>query len=311
MFPRFHDLRYTTPVMDYFNVGKLAVWHHETARPKGRIILTHGICEHSGRHLNTVNAFTAAGYEVVRFDLRGAGRSGGPPQYVDRFSDYTDDLLSIFNWTQAKLNPLPLFLMGHSMGGLITLHATPPIQKLLQGVILSAPAFITGSAVPPIKIAIGRLINRLYPQFRIPSTSDQGCLSRIPEVIANYNNDPQSFHFNTVRQGDQVLKAMADIPNVCPKITTPTLLVHGSHDRLILLEGSYRIFRMLGSRNRVLAILPGGYHELHNDLDRAELFQTLQFWLDGQLEAKNEPRASENSLAGDQGIGRRSPQAQS
>lgn len=270
--------------MDYINVGRLAVWHHPTPRAaKARILLIHGICEHSGRHLGTVEALNQFDYEVVRFDLRGSGRSGGRRQHIESFADYCEDALSIFNWTRGELLPLPLFLMGHSLGGAIAIHSVTPIQRALQGLILSAPAFITGSAISPLRIALGRLINHMLPTFQIPSGSDQGCLSRIPEVVTAYEKDPLSFHFNTVRQGDAVLRAMSDIPLLLPAIELPVLLVHGTHDRLTLLKGSYEILRRLGSRSRTMHIIPGGYHEPHNDLGREEYFRALHFWIGSQL----------------------------
>lgn len=276
------------------SLGKLAVWHHPASTgAKARVILTHGICEHSGRHLNTINALNAAGYEVIRYDLRGSGQSGGRHQYIDKFEDYVADAIAIFNWSQASLPPLPIFLMGHSMGGLITLYTAVPIQKLISGMILSAPAFIAGAAISPLKVAVGRIINRIMPTFRVPGSSDKDCLSRIPEVSVAYHTDPLSYHFNTVRQGSEVLNAMARIPSITAGITTPLLIAHGTDDRLILLEGSYRIFRSVSSKSRTFSVVPGGYHEIHNNLGKEEYFRTLQFWLDDQLaQSKVEQRAA-------------------
>lgn len=276
--------------MDYISLGKLALWHHpvpgsSNGTPRGRVVLVHGICEHSGRHLNTINALGEFGYEVVRFDLRGSGQSGGRPQYIERFSDYTDDLHAVFGWAQSQLPTLPTFLMGHSLGGAIALHGSLPIQKLLKGLILSAPAFLTGSAISPAKIRVGRFINRVYPAFRIPGSSDHGSISRIPEVVESYYLDPLSFHFNTVRQGDEILKALDKIPEIIPQLKLPVLLAHGTHDRLIRVEGSFEILRGLGSRDRTLVLIPGGYHELHNDLCQKEFFQQLKFWADAHCES--------------------------
>ena len=262
-------------------MGKLAVWHHAGSAPiKGRVILIHGICEHSGRHLNTVNFLNSHNFDVVRFDLRGAGHSGGPRQYIDHFNDYIDDTMAVFNWIQSNLDPTPLFLMGHSMGGAIAIHVAPKIQSLLKGLVLSAPAYIAGSAVPPLKVLIGRAINQVIPKFRIRGDSDKTCLSRIQRVNEEYYQDPYSFHFNTVRQGSEVLNAMAEIPKIVPKITIPTWMVHGTHDRLILLKGSFEILMTLGSKDKTLWINLGGFHEPHNDLGQVDYFRNLQYWLE-------------------------------
>src|SRR4051794_35258147 len=109
--------------MDPLHLGPLAVWHHAPEKDAiARVCLIHGICEHSERHLNTINACLENRLEVVRFDLRGFGRSGGRRQYVERFEDYVTDVARVFNWVHRELPPLPLFLLGHSLGGAIATH---------------------------------------------------------------------------------------------------------------------------------------------------------------------------------------------
>ena len=100
--------------MEPINLGHLAVWNHPvvSGAPKARVLLIHGIGEHSGRHKNTCNTLTSNGYEVVRFDLRGAGRSGGRRQHIEQFTDYVDDVVHVFNWTCSQLQPLSYLPLG-------------------------------------------------------------------------------------------------------------------------------------------------------------------------------------------------------
>ena len=139
-------------------LGSLAAWHHPAANAKARLLLVHGLSEHSGRHLNTVNFFTKNEVECVRFDLRGAGKSGGRRQWVDSFGNYVVDTTHVFNWLNRDLESLPLFVLGHSLGGAIATYFTSTHQSAIRGLVLSSPATEIGKAIPPLKVAAAKLI---------------------------------------------------------------------------------------------------------------------------------------------------------
>lgn len=271
--------------MQPYNVGSLAVWKHSVELPKARLLLVHGLGEHSARHSNTIDFLVKSGFEVVRFDLRGAGESGGKRQYIDQFQDYIDDTTSVFNWIQRELPPLPLFVLGHSLGGAIALQFASAYHSLLRGLVLSAPAYIVGAGVSPIKIKVGQMLVKIAPNLRLPkSTSSQG-ISRDQTAVEKFMEDPLSCHFNTLKQGDEILKNLPRATEFARQIKSPTLIVHGSADPIIKVEGSYDIFKSLGAKNKELFIAPNCYHELHNELpeDREHYFQHLNMWLNTQL----------------------------
>jgi alpha-beta hydrolase superfamily lysophospholipase len=267
--------------MDFIPVTGLAVWRHvpEKKTAKARVLIIHGLSEHSGRHLNTVNALNAMNVEVVRFDLRGAGRSGGRRQWVNSFNDYVTDTTSVFNWICSELPDLPLFVLGHSLGGTIAVHFAMIYSATLKGLILSAPAHLLGSNTPQVKIMLGKLLAGALPTFRLPRQSDQSALSRDPEVVAAYLKDPLSSPFNTLRQGSEILRAFADLQNKMQGTRAPLIIFHGSHDRVVKLEGSFNLVQASPSSDKTFHILPGGYHEPHNDLDKQTYFQLLGQWL--------------------------------
>lgn len=262
------------------SVGSLAVWREKAkGTPRARVLHIHGINEHSGRHHRTFDALTAVGVEVVRFDLRGSGQSGGRRQYIERFDEYVDDVAAVYGWICRELDDLPLYVMGHSMGGAIAIYFAAHYDRLLSGLLLSAPGYLVGEVVPPVKIAVGRALARFFPNLRLPKPAESPAISRDPEAVAAFARDPLSPNFNTLAQGAAVLEAFPKLPGLCASITTPTVIFHGTGDRLILCEGSFTLFRSLRSQDRELHYLPNVFHEPHNDYDHEKYFALLQRWM--------------------------------
>lgn len=261
-------------------LDNLAAWKHETtARPRGVVLLIHGISEHSGRHLNTVRALVERGFHAVRFDLRGAGESGGKRQWIQSWSDYVDDTIQVFNWVTTAYPHLPVFVLGHSLGGAVAAHFAARYSGVLRGLVLSAPAFRTGNAIPVFLVTAGKTIAKVLPTLSPPAFSDKSAVSRDPEVVRAYLADPLCHHETTLRLGTETLAAMEQMPARLGEIRCPVYFAHGTHDRIILPEGSYQLFRQLPANRHVLQYFPQAYHELHNDLDQELYFAALGDWL--------------------------------
>lgn len=271
--------------MEKFFLGPLAVWNHpaKSGAAKARVLLVHGISEHSGRHLNTVDCLAARGFDVIRFDLRGSGQSGGRKQWISSFTDYVEDTANVFNWICRTLEPLPLFVHGHSLGGAIATHFAAAYGPQLRGLSLSAPAFQVGSSISPMKIVLGRFVAALLPTTRLPNAGDFGAISRDPVVVEAYEKDPLAYHFNTLQQGDQVLRALDKMPEMIARVTVPLLIAHGTHDRIIRPLGSWLLLRKAGSADKQMHFLPSGYHEPHNDLDKDEYLALVARWLEQRV----------------------------
>jgi alpha-beta hydrolase superfamily lysophospholipase len=277
--------------MEPIPVGPLAVWHHNAAKERlGRVLLIHGINEHSARHLNTIEYLTAHGWEVIRFDQRGCGRSGGRRNWIDAFTDYVDDTSRVFNWILTQRDSAPTFVLGHSLGGAIATHFAAAHHPEIQGLALSAPAYLPGGGIKPWQIKAGRALNRIAPFIPIPAVPTNW-ISRDLAVCKAYAEDKLCNHFNPVRQGNCVLDALAEMPEKAESIECPLFIAHGSHDQVIKMEGSFELLDRFASRDRTMHILPGGYHEPHNDLDKETYFWLLETWLRNHLpEAQIAPR---------------------
>ncbi len=267
-------------------LGHLAVWQHKVEKPRARVLMVHGISEHSGRHHNTFEFMARQNIEVIRFDMRGAGRSGGKRQWCDAFNDYVEDVNLVFQWICRETSPLPLFLYGHSLGGAIAIHFAAERSHELDGLILTAPAYRTGKGISPAVIFLGTWVDRVFPSFRLPKPIDMEAISRDAGVVQAYATDPLVCHANTVHQGVEVLKALAQIPSLVTNILCPTVILHGSDDRVINPEGSFEILSGLGAQEKVLHILPSGYHEPHNDIDQENFYPYLDLWFKRRLNSE-------------------------
>ena len=201
---------------------------------------------------------------------------------MNAFSDYVSDVAQVFNWMSRTLTPLPLYVMGHSLGGGIAIHFCAQYGKFLNGLILSAPGYKTGGTISPLTIMVGRILVHFFPRLRLHSTSSPG-LSRDPQVVENYRKDPLASHFNTLKQGAEVLDAFKKIPELCQQITVPTIILHGTADSVILPQGSFEILQALKAADKELHYLPGVFHEPHLDLDKENFFSILTRWLEKKI----------------------------
>ena len=183
--------------------------------PKATLVLVHGLAEHCGRYMNVVNHFVPLGYAVYGLDHIGHGKSDGTRAYVDRFFDFVDTLKQFVDlvkqWQPAK----PCFMIGHSMGGLISAAYLLEHQADLNGAVLSAPAIKASGAISSTTLTVGRLLSSLAPKMGVAQLAADG-ISQDPAVVEAYVNDPLVCSGKiTARLGAEMLKTMPDRPGKC------------------------------------------------------------------------------------------------
>ena len=192
-----------------------------------RLLLIHGIAEHSGRYERTGTLFAAGGVEVSAFDLRGFGGSGGRRAFVRRWDEYLDD---VEDRLAALREGLPLVLMGHSMGGLIALTYVTSGRPAPDLLVLSSPAL--GTSVPGPVRALAALTSRVLPTLAIPNAL-RGSSSRPTRRRPSYFADPLVVPRSTTRLGAELFAAAQRGRRDLARLRVPTLVIHGSADTIV------------------------------------------------------------------------------
>jgi alpha-beta hydrolase superfamily lysophospholipase len=249
---------------------------------RGVVCLVHGLGEHSGRYAHVGVALCRAGYALAGFDLRGHGKSGGPRGHTPSYEAYLDDI-ALFLAEADRLFPgIPQFLYGHSMGGLLVLSFVLRRQTQVQGVIVTAPALITPIAEQKLKISFAKLAGSILPALTLPSGLNPQDISRVPEVVQAYRDDPLVHDRTTLAMAKSTIQAMPWVFEHARDFTLPMLVMHGSADRLVYVRGSEQLAEMV-SCECDLKIWPGLHHEIHNEPEKEQVLAYLIDWLDRHL----------------------------
>ncbi len=250
--------------------------------PKAVLLVVHGLGEHSGRYGNVVNYFVPRGYAVYALDHYGHGQSDGLREYVERFSDYTEPLKRFFDKVTGWQAGRRIFLMGHSLGGLISANYLLHYQAGLAGAVLSAPA-VKLPPLSPALLVIGRVLSRVAPKMGVLALDAKG-VSRDPEVVRAYVNDPLVFSGKTTaRLGAETIDAMQRVQAGAGAITLPLLILQGGADKLVSPEGAQELYQAAGSKDKTLKVYPGLYHEIYNEPEHEQVLHDVETWLEARL----------------------------
>jgi len=248
------------------------------------VVISHGLGEHGGRYAGLAERLVDRGHAVYAIDHRGHGRSTGERANIDRFSYLVSDLSAFVGRAQREHPDLPVFLLGHSMGGAVAFASALRIHATLKGLVLSAPALAAGQAVSPFKASLLNVLSRFRPgaaALTLPATA----VSRDPAVVRAYEADPLVHHGPIpARTIAELLEAMATFPAAAPALKVPVLVQHGMADTLVPLAATRPVYETMGNpRLRALRYYERLYHEVYNEPERDTVIGDLERWLDSHL----------------------------
>lgn len=257
-------------------------WEPEE-RPKAVVCLVHGLGEHSGRYAHVGKAFAGAGFVLAGFDLRGHGKSGGQRGHIPSLAAVMGDIQSFCQQLEERYPGIPQFLYGHSMGGFLVLAYATFKSNTLRGVIATGPALRTPVLEQKFKIGLAKALGLLMPTMTISTGLEASFISRDPQVVRAYQEDPLVHDVGTLAAARMGLDAVEWAFTHAPEFPVPLLLLHGSEDRLAYPHGSQE-FADLDPNDCTLKIWDGLYHEIHNEPEQNEVFAFMIDWVNSQLQ---------------------------
>ncbi|MCG6882095.1 MAG: alpha/beta hydrolase [Deltaproteobacteria bacterium] len=251
---------------------------------KAVLLVVHGLAEHCGRYMNLINHFLPLGYAVFGFDLPGHGKSHGKRVYVDRFEEYTETLSVYLDKVRNLHHEIPIFLVGHSMGSLVSTLFLTRRELEFSGAVLSGAGVVkVPDNISSFTILAGKVFSVLLPKIGLIGLDVNG-VSRDPSVVRAYEEDPLVHTGKTTaRLAAEILRVMKDIPGQANRITLPILLLQGGADKLVDPAGARMLFDTVGSPDKTLKIYEGLYHEIFNEPERDQVLIDMESWLESHL----------------------------
>lgn len=250
---------------------------------KAVLFIVHGVGEYCERYTNVINRFVPLGYAVYGLDHIGHGKSGGEREMVARFEDFIEPLLTYYKMVKGWHPKPPIFIYGHSMGGLITSFYLLDHQADFKGAIISAPAVKIPDNISPLVITISKVLSTIAPKVGLIAL-DTTYLSHDKALVDTYNADPLVFHGKMpARLSAEMLRAMLRVTAEVSKISLPLFILQGSGDKIVDPAGAPMLYEKVGSKDKTLKVYEGLYHEVHNEPEREKMFKDLEIWLQAHL----------------------------
>jgi alpha-beta hydrolase superfamily lysophospholipase len=223
------------------------------------------------------------GFAVYGMDHPGHGKSDGARKYVDRFEDFIDNVKAYFDRIQGWQAGKPIFLVGHSMGGLIGAMYLLDHQAGLKGAVLSGPSVKIPGNVSPVTVFIGKMLVALMPRLGLLKTAPEG-VSRDPAVVQAYIDDPLVYKGKTtVRLAAEMLKAMQRVSSEAAKISLPILILQGGADWIVDPAGARMLYESVSSADKEIKIYDGLYHEVYNEPEHPKVLQDVELWIEAHM----------------------------
>lgn len=248
----------------------------------GVIVIAHGYAEHSGRYAHVAKRLVAAGYAAYALDHWGHGRSEGVRSNIGRISQAVDDLDVFVRHRAAEHSGAPVFLLGHSMGAMISLMYVTARPAPLRGLILSG-APVDLSVGTTAQRFIARLLSALAPNLGVLPPLDASLVSRDPAVVAGYDTNPLNYRGRILaRTGGEAFAAVERIADRLAHVRLPLLVMHGTGDRIAAPSGARLIAQRASSKDVTLKLYDGLYHEILNEPEKDRVLDDVVTWLNAR-----------------------------
>ncbi|MFN3649330.1 MAG: lysophospholipase [Armatimonadota bacterium] len=252
------------------------------AAPWAHLALLHGYGEHSGRHRHVLRWLAERGVEGHALDFRGQGRSSGRRGFVRDWHDYREDVEALLRCEGLRAEDrgdTPLFLLGHSHGGLVLADALEHGLSEMAGCILCAPYLRTRFQVPAYKTWLARVVDPLLPWLPIPTGLKGDWMSSDDEMRSESGHDPYILPIATPRWYLGCVRAQEETLRHAGDLRQPLLVLMGEDDPVADPAAARELYEAAGSRDKTYRSYPGLLHELLRERERERIFQEILDWM--------------------------------
>jgi acylglycerol lipase len=255
--------------------------HRPERSPRGIVVIVHGFNSHGGYYTWVAQQLVATGIAVYVPDLRGRGKSDGERFYVDSFTHYVDDVSVTVTHAHSRDPALPIFLLGHSAGGIVACLYALDHQEKLAGLICESFAFQVPA--PDFAIAVVKGVSHIAPHAHLLKLKNED-FSRNEHAVAAMNADPLIAHeAQASRTVAAMVRADERLEMELCRLTLPLLILHGTADKATKPSGSRRFFNDAQTRDKQLKLYEGHVHDLLNDDGREQVLDDIFRWIEGRL----------------------------
>lgn len=249
--------------------------------PRGVAVLVHGFNAHSGYMVWPAEQFVANGFAAYALDLRGRGKSEGERFYVEQFSDYLVDVDKLVEIARAENPGLPVYVLGHSAGGVIASSYVFEHQDKIAGLICESFALDVG-----LPDAAGLLIKGLAylaPHLHVYTLKNE-IFSRDPAAVEAMNNDPLiANEKQPAETSAELIRGAERLKENMPRFKVPVFIIHGTDDKATRYQGSQYFYDNVGSADKTLKLYEDGYHDLLNDIIKETVMADILAWVNERV----------------------------
>lgn len=249
--------------------------------PRALLVVCHGFNAHGGHFAWAAEQFLSVGLTVVAFDFRGRGRSEGERFYVEDIDEYVGDLTSTIALVKSRYPRLPIFLLGHSAGGVVAATYLVERQAGIAGFICESVAFQLPA--PAFALAVIKGLSRLVPRLPVLTIRNEA-FSRDPRAVEALNTDVLTAReWQVAATVAALIRANERLRGQFSRLTLPLLIMHGTADRVTNPRGSRFLYDAAGATDKTLRLYEGHYHDLLNDVGKEQVVADMQQWIVDRL----------------------------
>jgi alpha-beta hydrolase superfamily lysophospholipase len=252
-------------------------------RPRAVVVMCHGVNSHGGQYLWPAAQFAQAGFVPYALDLRGRGKSDGERYFVEDIADYVADVGATIAVAKARNTGLPVFLLGHSAGGVVSCSYALDHQAELAGLICESFAFKVPA--PDAALAVIKGLSYVAPRLPVLKLKNED-FSRDPIAVRILNSDPLTAgEVQPAKTVAALVRANERLRREFARITLPVLILHGTADKATMPEGSQLFYDTAGSSDKSLKLYDGHFHDLLNDAGKESVMADIRGWIEARLGA--------------------------